>query len=543
MPNWKVLQEALTKADIVNSLLTIRNVTDIADFLNPPHPLLYLKSFDANFKEALKAAKDLVYDTISRDEAIVIYGDYDADGVCATAILYNFFKSELKYAKCLYFIPNRFDHGYGLSRESIDEVLANIDKEKVLFITVDTGITAVEATKYIKDLGHKIIITDHHQQPAKLPSADILLWTDRAVGAAIAWFLARVLGSEDITSIGLAALATVTDVQPLLDLNRSIVKAGLKVLNTNPPAGIKELLVCAGKSLGELSTYELGWVIGPRLNASGRIEDAAKSLELLVGSIDTIPQIAHYLNNVNTERQTKTLEMYELAKQMLATEVPDVIFSAHAKYHEGIIGLVASWLVKEFNRPSIVIALGDSAGKGSVRSIDGIDIIAILRQYGELFTELGGHPMAAGFTIPIENIDSLKESLTRHFQEVFSDGRVFEQQLDIDLKLPLQWVDFELIDLLEQFKPFGVGNKTPVFLSEKVGLTDIKTVGKTNEHLSLRFYSEGVFHKGILFNHDPALCDILKPGETVDVVYSLQKNSFNGRDYIDLMVKDIANSV
>jgi len=207
--------------------------------LNPKNPLLYLKNFSTDFKLGLKKARKLINLTIEKNFPIVIHGDYDADGICATSILYNYLTKERKYGKAFYFIPSRFDHGYGLSKESLDESIRKVTEdlgveEEILFITVDNGITSVEEVKYLKKLGHKVIITDHHQKAGKLPKADVIVWNDQIVAATIAWILTRVLGSKNTDYLALASLATVTDVYPVLGLNRALVKRGLKLLNDSP---------------------------------------------------------------------------------------------------------------------------------------------------------------------------------------------------------------------------------------------------------------------------------------------------------------------
>ena len=499
------------------------------------------QQFPQDFKESLTKAKQLILDQIKLGDPIVIYGDYDADGVCSTAILYNTIKTELHY-DCEYFIPNRFAHGYGLSVGAIDEILTKHTGKPILFITVDTGITAVAEAEYIKAHGHKLIITDHHQQLTTLPQADVIVWHDRIVAAAISWLLAKSLGSKNSQSIGLAATATVTDLQPLLGFNRTLVKEGLKVLNTNPPLGIKKLVEVSGKAGKEITTYDLGFVIGPRLNAIGRLESADESLHLLIEQNEaSVEKIAKNLHETNILRQDKTLEMYEIAGKSQGEIIPKVLISQSTEYHEGIIGLVAAKLVQKYYRPVIVISLADGFGKGSARSIEGVDIIALLRNFQELFQNLGGHKMAAGFTIKIENIATLQKKLVELAQETILD-EYLEPFLKIDLALPLEKVTLDLVLSLEQLKPHGVGNPEPVFISKNVGIASANAVGKAGEHLSFRFFHLGEksnqYYKGILFNADEAFKN-LKQGDEVDIAYNLKLNEFNGNKKIDLMLKDV----
>ncbi|HSX38972.1 MAG TPA: DHH family phosphoesterase, partial [Candidatus Saccharimonadales bacterium] len=343
MKKWKIKSNYEKDSNIVDVLLANRGITDTKrkeDFLNPPKITDVVAALPQEFRRSLLDAKKLILDQIAAGKKIIIYGDYDADGVCSTAILYNTIQTELKY-NCEYFIPNRFSNGYGLSVGAIDELRKKFPEEDILFITVDTGITAEKEVVYIKSLGHKIIITDHHQKPAALPPADLIVWNDQMVASSISWIVSRALGSKDSQSLALAAVATVTDLQPLLGFNRTIVTEGLKILNSKPPLGIKKLIDVSSKPGKETSTYDLGYVIGPRLNATGRLDSASESLELLIESDETrIGQIAQNLHSANTLRQDKTLEMYQVATFAEGAAIPRIIISQSTEYHEGIIGLV-----------------------------------------------------------------------------------------------------------------------------------------------------------------------------------------------------------
>jgi single-stranded-DNA-specific exonuclease len=541
---WNILSTFSSDLSLSHQLLSNRGISDTDKFLNPPRSLDLVKNFSNEFKKSLLDAKKLILDEIARGTTIIIYGDYDADGVCATAILYKTITRELGHSRCFYFIPNRFEHGYGLSEKALKDIyktLFSLDPQPrhVLFITVDTGITAISETKNLKALGYKLIITDHHQKPAELPAADLIVWNDKIVGSTISWLLSKVLGSKDVQNTALAALATITDLQPLLDFNRSLVKEGLEVMNSNPPIGLKTLLELAGKTPTEITTYDIGFVIGPRLNASGRIQSANESLELLLATdIATITTLAQALNETNTKRQDKTLEMYDVAAAVEKDgHVPRIIISADANYHEGIIGLVASKMVGKYYRPSIVIALTEEYGKGSVRSIPGIDIIAVLRQFDHLFLNLGGHPMAAGFTISLENLETLKIELEKYFNETFTDSH-FEPSIDIDMEIPLSKVTYETAGELSGLKPFGVGNKEPVFCTRKVQIAALNKVGKDNTHLSLKLSQGGVFNKAIFFGGGSWFGE-LNLGDVIDIAYSMKQSEFNGNRTADIIIQDI----
>ena len=547
MKRWNIIHETNSAENILELLLKNRGITDPAEkkiFMNPPKALQCAKTFSQDFKKSLLKAKEIINSALKADIPVVIHGDYDADGISATAILFSTIKDELDYDKCYYFIPNRFDHGYGLSKSSVDAVVAMVTEElgktpeDLLFITVDSGITAAAEVDYIRSLGYSVIITDHHQKPQVLPNADCIVWEDNIVGSGISWYLAKTLGSRNPQSIGLAALATVTDLQPLTGTNRSIVKEGLEVLNNIPSLGIKKLLDFSGRRNGEITTYDLGWVIGPRLNASGRLIDATDSLKLLIEKDEVKAEgYALALNKVNSDRQDKTVEMYEVASGVAVQAVPKVIFSSNEEYHEGIIGLVAAKLVQKYYRPSIVISLTDDYGKGSVRSIPGVDIISILRKYEELFVNLGGHPMAAGFTIQKSNIAVLQEKLTEYCEQEFAE-ELLQPVIDVDLKIPLNIINLEMTENVNRMKPFGIGNKEPTFLSERAGVASVDRVGRESNHLSMKLYGEGQLYKAIFFNGIESYPD-LKPGDFIDIIYKVKVNEFNGNRKVDLIIEDL----
>jgi single-stranded-DNA-specific exonuclease len=547
---WKILNEAKDN-DFIDLLLENRGISTQEDkevFLNPPSVGSYIKKLPNDFKKSLKDAKKRIEKAIKNNQVIVIYGDYDADGVCATAILFKTVKFDLGYERVLPFIPNRFSHGYGLSVESIDDVIKKSkdtyesDTKNILFITVDTGITAVDEIDYVKSLGCDIIVTDHHQKPDTLPSSDITIWSDKIVGSSISWLLSMVLGSQNKDNLSYACLATVTDLQPLTDFNRTIVKDGLVNLNTSPPVGIKALLDISGRRGNEITTYDLGWVIGPRVNAGGRLKDASEALALLLESDNTrAGKIAARLNRTNIERQEMTTRMYDLAS-VEQEEIPKIIITYNEDFHEGIIGLVASKLVQTYFRPSVVISLEGEMGKGSVRSIPGIDIISILQLHKHLFEKLGGHKMAAGFSIKTEKIPLLEEELFRYFNKSISDD-VYKNELKIDLKIPLELVDFEFVEKIEHLKPYGLGNPEPKFLTENVTVVGIDWVGSEDQHLKLKITSENTNHKSIMFNAaDMNEFKEIVLGDKLDIVYKVKINDFKGGKYLDLILIDIKKS-
>jgi single-stranded-DNA-specific exonuclease len=548
MKNWRIKHtyqkgQSINHENFLKQLLANRGIDNelaVANFLNPPKVSYWIDKFPSDFKDSLVAARKLVTSAIADNNPIVIHGDYDSDGVSATAILYQTIADELGYANAHFFIPNRFRHGYGLSMKSLSELYEKYGPG--LLITVDSGITSVDEVAKAKTLGYKVIITDHHQKPDPLPASDVTVWSDAVVGSSVSWVLSRVLGSKDPTTIAYSGLATVTDLYPVVNFNRTILKAALEVLNTNPPMGLKKMFEIAGRNRGRITAYDLGWVIGPRLNASGRLVEAEDSLRLLLAKDEQQAlDLAMKLNTVNVTRQDKTLEMFELASDFDATNLPKIIFSAKEDYHEGIIGLVAAKLVQKYYRPAIVVSIFDGHAKGSVRSIEGVNIIEALREFEHLFESLGGHPMAAGFSLEANKLPELQKAL-----EVLGDRHVHDEHLvrnlNIDMEIPIDMVDLDLYKTVTVMEPFGLGNEEPIFATKNLPVAAVDKVGRDAQHLSFKFYKDGKTYKGIWFNAADHL-DEFRTGDIVDVAFTLNYNEFNGRINIDLLVKDMKKSV
>lgn len=538
MFKWKILGEYNPKKEIPVSILEGRGVGDVKEFLHTPSLNESFDNLSSEFKKSLAKARDLIFEEMKKDTPILIFGDYDSDGINATAILYNFFKYEKNYEKVSYFIPNRFEHSYGLSKEAIDDALKIFKKdEKVLFITVDVGITADEEISYVKSLGHSIILTDHHQKPEKMPKADLLVWNDGFCGSVISWLLSKALGSKSKDSVINAAVATITDLLPVTGFNRIIVKRGLEMVNDNPPLWIKKLLEVSKLKDIEITTYELGWAVGPRLNASGRLHSSEDSIKLLTETNEKdLEKYAESLNSKNIERQEKTLEMYDMASEIDENNLPKIIFSSNEKFHEGVIGLVSAKLTQRYYRPSVVISLDDGYGKGSVRSIPGINIIEVLRKFGDLFVDLGGHPMAGGFTIEQEKIPEMQEKVSKYIEKEFNED-IFVPVLNVDLKIPASVVNTSLLDEIDKLKPFGMGNEQPIFLSENLTVVNCDIIGKDRTHLKLKLYDGNNYHKAVYFGAARFEKEFTT-GEKIDLVYMLSKNEYNGNKYVDLIVKD-----
>ena len=543
MKKWNVLSKYNPNEDFINTLLHNRGVDNVGEFISPPSISEYFSRFPKEFKESLKKAKEIIEDAIKEGRSIVIFGDYDSDGINATAIMHRTLKNDLNYENVSYFIPNRFNNGYGLSKSAIEKILAFLpcnkpENQKCLFITVDTGITAVNEVAYLKELGHKVIITDHHQPPEVLPQADCIVLNTQVVGATVAWILSRILGSKNNDYIAYSAVATCTDLIPLVDFNRSLLVRGLDILNKNPPLCYKKMFESSGRKEVPITTYELGWIIGPRINASGRLEDADKSIRLLLSdNEEEAVELSKELNDLNIERQNTTFDLFEKVSDLYGENPPKLLFAADKDFHEGINGLVAAKLTQKYNRPSIVVSIDNGTGKGSARSIKGFNMIEFLRKYKDLMDDVGGHVMAAGFVVPTKNVEELKRRMTEDAEKEISDD-LLVGSLDIDMEIPVNIINLDFVEELEKLAPFGMGNNEPLFISKNLGVADVSKIGAEGNHLKINFYENGVYYKGIYFNGAEEYAN-LKMGDQVDVVYYLKKNEFNGKIYVDLNIKDL----
>jgi single-stranded-DNA-specific exonuclease len=547
---WKILnktknQKPKTK-NIVEILLRNRGLAtkkQREEFLNPKEPeKLTPREVGISAVEAKKAV-GRIKRAVKNKEKIIVYGDYDADGVCATAIMW-----ETLYglgAKVMPFIPPR-EEGYGLKIERLKELA----KEGVtLVITVDQGIVAQKQVEAAKKLGIEIIVTDHHLPGKEFPKAYALVHTTKLSGAGVAWFLAQHIQNTKYlpcrqagkiqNTLDLATLGTITDLMPLKEANRSLVCHGLEKVQQTKRVGLLALYQEAGIKPGQIGTYEIGFLIGPRLNATGRLEDPMESLRLLCTKDNArAKELAEKLNRLNRERQNLLEQTFNHA-QGQASETENLLFISHQSYHEGVIGLVAGRLVEKFSRPAIVVAQGETFSKASARSVNGFNIIEAIRECREFLIDAGGHPAAAGFTLKTEKIEIVKQRLLQVAQEKLSP-QLLSPSLKIDLEVNLADLDFALYQDIEKLAPFGLGNPEPVFASRKVSVVDAKTVGNDNQHLKLRVTGYGlrVSFDAIAFNLGHLLPD-LSPEKPVDIAYNLLVNEWSGDKRLQLKIKDI----
>ncbi len=547
MKKWQLEnnQKINSEEDLIKVLLENRGIKtkkEIDAFLNPN--LSDISKVSVNIDKAnLNKSLKRIEKAIKTSENIIIFGDYDVDGICASAILWETLNA-LK-AKVLPYIPSRFDEGYGLSIEGIDNLLK---RQKVdLIITVDNGIVAHDAVDYANSKGIDVIITDHHVPAKKLPKAFSIVHTTSVCGAGVAYILSKEIKKEKIEKedkhLELVTLATIADLVPLTKENRILVFHGLKKLRETKRPGLLALFNKAKIKKEEIGVYEIGHVIAPRLNAAGRLADAMDALRLVCTN-DRVKaeNFANSLNKINFERQQITMDALSHAKtNVKKKELKNLIFIADKSYQQGIVGLVAGRLVEEYYLPSIVISKGEKFSKASARSVKGFNIIEFLRQAQDLLVDVGGHPMAAGFTVETKNLELLEKKLFQNAEKLINKDNL-ERILRVDAKLLPELINSKVYLSLQKLSPFGMANPEPTFLTENLIIENVRFVGRDGKHLKLdlRFKNSDLRIPGIYFGADEN--NKFSIGDKVSVVYVLDENEWNGNKSLQLKIKDIRNN-
>lgn len=497
----------------------------------------------------MDVAVSLVLETIESHKPIVIYGDYDVDGITATSVLYRLLKK--LGADVTYYIPERQSEGYGLNLEALEHL---IERETALVITVDCGISSYDIVETVRDRIN-IIITDHHTAPDMIPRAKAVInhkqkdcpYKDKNLsGVGVAFKLCQALwltkhGEWYLDDLDIVALGTVADVVPLVGENRIIVKSGLEKMNREPNLGIKKLIDVAGLHERTITSGHIGFTLAPRLNAAGRVTHATRAVELLVTNGEDIAEaIAEELNETNRERQELERNIHELARIDVANQghkADYVTIVAGEEWHPGVIGIVASRLVEEFYKPTLVISIHDGVGKGSCRSIDGFNIYDALKSCEDILLQFGGHSAAAGFSIDANRIDELRDRLTKYCKEVVT-AEEYIPVVAIDAELPVDDIDVDIIDRISDLEPYGMANSTPVFAIMEATVQDIMLMGQLKNHCKVIFETSNGTLDAIAWNR-PDLFKSIFVGTVVKVAFSLQKNEWQGMVSPQLMIQAI----
>lgn len=563
MNKWKILEDSRGKSnlsredEIISIILKNRGIKtkkQIEEFLHSDLSQINRKILGIKTPGLIKALKR-IDSALKNSESIVVYTDYDVDGLSSGALLWECLFSF--GAHVMPYVPNRFEEGYGLSEKGILEVKKKYNTS--LIITVDHGISAGSKILFSKNQGIDVIVIDHHVKPDNTPDIDTLVHTTMVCATALVWFFCEELTdylkkTTDLQkgkfshkeNLDLVALATVCDLIPLVGVNRIFVKAGLEQLRISTRVGLNTLIKHAGIIKEKIDVYDLGHIIGPRINAIGRLTHAIDALRLLCTN-DKIRALAlsEKLFTLNKKRQIMTEESVVLAKSMTINQTglpaqAGLIFISHESFQSGIIGLIAGRLTREYNLPSIVISTGEKISKASARSVKGIDIISIIRKFKDILIDVGGHPQAAGFTVETSKIELLESRLTDFFknENLF---RQSDQNILIDMILNLSEITESLYAKILQLQPFGIANTEPVFLSKNITIADFTLVGRERNHLKMKLKISGEKHEiieAIGFKLGE-ISDKFTPGSKIDIVYSLDENTWNFKTQLQLRLKDV----
>ncbi len=541
---WQLLQTQTPKSEdeAINALLANRGIKTrkkTLEFLSPPPPSSYKLSSLGIKPNIIKKAISLIRSHIKRGNNIAIYGDYDVDGICSTAILWEAIYAQ--YKNVFPHIPHRASEGYGLSQKGIDHCL---EKGAKLIIAVDNGIVAHDPVAYCRKKNCDIIIIDHHELGDNLPRASYIVHSKETCAAGLAFLFAQKWGIPLIPNqLQLAAIAVTCDIVPLLGVNRSLVKYGLAELNSSPRVGFQALFSEALISPGSIATHEVGFIIGPRINAMGRLGHAIDSLRLIcTRSSEKAQELAQVLGQTNRNRQDLTLEAVNHAlatiEQTYVGDLPNILIVNDPTYPEGIIGLIAAKLVEKYHRPAIAISEGKTISKASARSVSGFDITQFLKGLSQHLVAVGGHKMAAGFSVKTSNIETLKQLLIEKSRAQISDS-LLERVIKVDYKIIPKLINTSLYSRIQNFQPFGLSNPEPLFLAEKLKVINIRTVGKDAKHLKLKLQlGSNRQIDAIAFGQGNQASQIA-PGSTIDALCNLNLNSYNGFSNLELKVRDI----
>lgn len=545
MKKWKIGKQILEnrkqhdEEEIFACLLRLRGLTSdtaVKEFVSPKHPKeLGLRDVGIDVAAMANAVKR-IRRAIMDKESIVVYADYDADGITAGAVMW---ETLWKLgARVMPYIPHREGEGYGLSEKGIDAAQHQFDPS--LIITVDHGITAYEKVAYAKKLGIDVIVTDHHTKQKKLPACTIV-HTTQLSGSGVSWFVARELSGA--ASVELAAVGTVADLLPLTGANRSIVMYGLKALRTTSRVGLSALMEEAGITKDRVDTHTISHMIAPRINAMGRIDHALDALRLLcTNDQKKAGALAQKLGLTNATRQKMTEDSVQHALGLLPQDIKNIkklIFIADESYNQGIIGLIAGRLTEAYYRPSVVLSTGEEYAKASARSISGFNIIEAIRKCSDVLIDAGGHPMAAGLTVETRNISLLQKKLEQVAEELITE-EMLQKTLSIDLEMPLSKVSEKLWGHIQKLSPFGIGNPQPVFASKGLAVRDVRIIGATRKHVKMNVRGTGMkgWIDAVAFN----MADMFgqfSSGDPIDLAYTLDMNEWNGRRSLQLKVRDV----
>lgn len=557
--NWKLvsqqidkdkiqeLSESLGSSELFATLLMNRGFDTkekVTQFLQPDETWIH----DPFLMQDMEKAVERITQAIEAGELIVIYGDYDADGVTSTSVLKE--TLEMLGAEVDFYIPNRFTDGYGPNLQAFERIIEN---GAGLILTCDNGVSGHEAIERANELGVDVVVTDHHELPDTLPNAYAIVHPRHPNGAypfgdlagvGVAFKLATaLLGEFPVELLDLVAIGTIADLVSLTGENRALVMQGLGVLKVSERIGLGALIKIAGVSQETITEETIGFTLAPRLNAVGRLGDAGPAVELLTTfDEEEAGALAKLINQKNEERQAFVADITEEAFQMIQqqTKMPAVQLLAGKGWHEGVLGIVASKIVEKTGKPTIILTINEETGlaKGSGRSIASYHLYESINEVRGLTTHFGGHHMAVGLTLPVENLEMLQEQLDGFWERQNLDASTGGDVL-IDESIQLEQVTIEAIDEMAKLAPFGTDNPKPTFLIEHVEGEDIRKIGGNNAHLKMKLSKNGTQLDLIGFQFGP-VADEMNGTAEVSVVGQLSVNEWNGNKKPQFMLEDIA---
>lgn len=544
------LSEKIKISPEISQILKNRGIEDEKDseiFMNPS--LDYLR--DPFLMKDMKKSVERIQKAIENKENIFIYGDYDVDGVSSTSILYLYFDS-INYPVS-YYIPNRLEEGYGINEEAIRKIH---EQGCNLIISVDCGITSVKEVDIANELGIDVIITDHHECQSEIPNAfavinpkqeDCHYPFDMLCGCGVAFKLIQALTPPEVFKesmydyLEITTLATICDIVPLVDENRIIVKNGLKLMKEGKNLGLRELIKICGVDTDKIGSSHIGFSIGPRINASGRLGYSYLGVQLFTTKCEhEANEIAKTLEEKNNERQMIEAKMYHEAEEIIKSneryEKDKVLVIANEHWQHGIIGIVASKLTEKYYKPTILLTIEDGRASGSARSIKGFSIFDALMNCKDLLEKFGGHEQAAGLSLDASNVDTLRDEVNKiaDYNLTFED---MIENIKVEFELEEDKVSLDLVDELHKLEPFGLSNPSPRFIMRNLVLDEIFTLGKNKQHLKLSVYNENTY-ECIGFNM-AHLKENFNPGDKVDVLFQLDENNYMGNRTVQLLLKDM----
>ena len=528
---------------------------DITEFLSDKPQ----KTYDPSLLDDISAGVDLILSEIRKGTKICIYGDYDADGITSTSLMLSVLGHLMPKERLDYYIPSRFEEGYGLNMEAVKHIA---ESGAGMIITVDCGSVSSEEVAYARELGMKIVVTDHHNITDKMADCPLInpkkpgnSYPFRELsGCGVAFKTAQViqqragLPKSVLTEVlDLVAIGTIGDIMPLTDENRTMVKFGLKMINMGRRPGLRKLIEGAGLKTGTITSENVGFVIVPHLNASGRIEDASQAVRLLTAEegYSGIEEIVEDLLYKNRERKRLQAEAYKSCTAGLdRSNLQDFLLIESKDAHEGIAGIACGRIKDTYYRPSAILTPTGSHGellKGTGRSIDGVNLYQLLKKHEDLFEKFGGHGAACGFTMKKENLEPLREGLLADMAELAaSDPELFVRKYPVDMKLGMGEINIAFAEQLELLAPFGNGNPKPLFEIENVTMGDVRFMGNENQHV--RFMAcdrEGKSVQCVLFNHAADYGKLYYTKRPFDLIGHLECQIWQGAKRLQFMVEKI----